>query len=75
MFNKKDVVLGKVSCNIRKGCFVECENGMVFLPNYQFKEGTKLFATIIKVPSLEEVGKYPVVILDSVCYQDEYLVA
>lgn len=75
MFNKNDVVLGKVSCNIRKGCFIECENGTVFLPNYQFKEGTKLFATVIKVPSLEENGKYPVVALDSVCYQDEYLVA
>lgn len=71
MFNKNDVVLGKVSCNIRKGCFIETDDGATaFMPNYNFKPDTRVVCSVVKTSK----DKFPLVDLDSVLY-DEYLAA
>ena len=65
-FERFDSVEGKVVCNIAKGCFVESDCGEFYLPRYNFPQETRIFGTVIFVP--EEIGKLPVIALDSVVY-------
>jgi len=61
-YEKYDVVYGKVVCGAKNGCYVENEQGTVFFLNTPLRVGTFLYGSIEKLS-----GRYPTILLDSVC--------
>ena len=51
-----------------KGCFVQAGEDFFYLPHHHFPLGTKLWVTVVRIPT--EENKVPLVVLDSVCYAD-----
>lgn len=69
--NIKDTVCGSVINNLSKnrGCFVKCRNSeaVVFMPKYTFPIGTIVYGSVIKKRVND---KCPIILLDSVMYDD-----